>query len=235
MDGPAKTDRATERRARGMGYLPAPRIPRVALGLLRAVECSRNGDHSLIEVWMRRPAAALQQALEHQRWAPWFAEECTTAIIERLILQGTPPVPVECEASWLSACLHRMYLDEIRRVRRRRTESLTGDEPITADIADPGVFQSLTRAAKRLPPPYRQICHLQYIRGATRQEVLAYLRSWRPVSPEQARWLLREAHRMLRLILNGEDPKARWPRRYKCTPWILTPPPPVARLHLHRS
>jgi len=81
----------------------------------------------------------------------------------------------------------------------------------------------------RLPPPYREIAHLQYLLERSRREIGAWLRTWRPIKDEGIRTLFLRAHQMLKAIGDRKDPRTLWPGRYapEKNPWFSCPPPPL--------
>ena len=89
--------------------------------------------------------------------------------------------------------------------------------------------------AQRIPRPYSMIAALQAA-GQSRREILAVLRGWRPIGPDELRRLIKHTHVMLRACDRGEDPQAVWPWRYspKRNSWLRTPPPPPPQ-HLNKG
>lgn len=90
----------------------------------------------------------------------------------------------------------------------------------------------------RLPPPYREIAHLQYRLHWTRRQIAAWLAAWRQIGTEGARMALRLTHQMLRAFGNQQEPRRLWPGRYdpRRNPWFSsTPPPPFSPLPTDRS
>ena len=81
----------------------------------------------------------------------------------------------------------------------------------------------------RLPPPYREIAHLQYLLEWSRREIGSWLKTWRPVGDAGIRRAIRLAHQMLGAIGQGRHPGQLWPGRYdpKRNPWFSATPPPL--------
>ena len=145
---------------------------------------------------------------------------------------------------WITRAVRNLAAD---RLRGRATElgplpdAVRGmpDDELPGPGADPALAAQLRddldlalARIDRLPPPYREIAHLQYVAGWTRPEVVTYLRAWRPESGDgTCARLLGRTHEMLRALGEGADPRRRWPRRYAANEnrWIDTPPPPIPR------
>jgi len=113
-------------------------------------------------------------------------------------------------------------------------DQLEGAEMSPADAA---ILRDLWGQAptliKLLPPPYRQIAEVKYLSTTvpTNREVIAWLRSWRPVGEERCRTMMRVTNHMLRAVGRGEDLRTRWPDAFlKKNPWSATPPPPFLSL-----
>ena len=93
--------------------------------------------------------------------------------------------------------------------------------------------RELVRAAIRtLPAKYRLPMWLRYVRDASESETADWVRSWAGVGPEATRKLLKEGRRMVAAVLEGEDPRRRWPRRYsrRNDRWSVPPPPLPPRM-----
>jgi len=102
--------------------------------------------------------------------------------------------------------------------------------PVAAAVRNEMVALALARI-EELPAPYRQSGQLQHIARWSRREIVAWLQSWRPVTEETCRRILRLTHAMLRSAGEGTDLRLRWPGRFdpRKNPWVATPPPPFRR------
>jgi len=144
-------------------------------------------------------------------------------------------------AAWLLLAARRLVADALRGRapsvgagrRKGAVPAPLDPEAIAAPGLDPSEAAILAEVRARapalfarLPPPYRQIAHLQYLGGWSRARITTWLATWRPVSREGARKRFRQTHQRLRALGRGERRRDPWPGRFsKKNGWFGTPPP----------
>lgn len=206
-------------------------IPDECAGLIDAMREAERGDHRPLEKWMREARPCLVAALEGAGYSVDSAEDAVCEMLAKALSVARDGLELRNEHGWMSVLLSHAAINAWR--RRQREVSL--EQARFREVASVGCFVDtptiLDQAISRLPIPFRQICTAQYVRGGSRADTIRYLLRWRPnVSRQTGRWLLREAHQMLRAAIAGEDIRRRWPARFsRNSRWKSTPPPGFER------
>ena len=152
-----------------------------------------------------------------------------------LLIERAPKLGSACEVDrWLVVTTLRLALDERRRSGRWGSSAISidaasHDPELVVSDEDPQelceraeAFDLALQRIRRAPPPLREILLLRISYSWTRRQIVAWLRSWRPISVHEAERLVDKAHDW---FLRTGRPQLRE------NPWISIPPPPVRSLN----
>ncbi|MCI0657754.1 MAG: sigma-70 family RNA polymerase sigma factor [Acidobacteria bacterium] len=200
-----------------------------------------QGDGALEPDWGRIRTLALWTASRFER-DRHLAEDVAQDAAVRLWLAVRAGVPVRRHEDWIRGTVRNLCLDEAAKdelLTASRARPCNLDLVEGASWADPenrAILTDLWSAApvllRGLPPPCAEIATLQIILEWTREEIIDWMRAWRPVGREECRRQLKRTHRMLRGLARGELP----PLAFRSAVvglknrWATTPPPPFRRL-----
>jgi DNA-directed RNA polymerase specialized sigma24 family protein len=216
-----------------------PSIPESVRGLLHAIRLHDQGDSDPLDRWIASERPVMIGVLRRLRIQESDAEDIIQQLLLVAVTQTRERRAITRELGYLSGILRNLVAE----YRRRRREMSLGDrdpvstaDPTTvvADLDERSVAHVRRQAAaRRLPPPYAQICMMELQEGVARCELVAWLRKWarsagRGLTEASAQKAVQRAHHMLESCLTGQDlvrarPGSFNPRK---NPWILSPPPP---------
>ena len=169
---------------------------------------------------------------------PLSSDDLAQEALLRLIRARRRGSDVRSPEVWLDRVMRRVAGQARRRERERMLvmrigiESRDQDrEAETAAGPETGVIlkdlmDHFRRRLAELPPPCREIAELRYIEGWRRDQVIAWLRIWRPIGREEARRQLKRTLRAIRALGNdaAEPRLVRGAGRKNA--WSATPAPP---------
>ena len=181
-----------------------------------------------------------RQRLAARRNGAEEANDVAQETVARLLVQLAKGARIRNPEGWACQVSANLAMDVLR---GRRTASGPASEwtirlpavDATGPEQPPDELAQLREEARRatdtvarLPAPYAQIIALQYLHSWTRAEVIRWLRTWRPVSKEHCRRLLRRGHAILLTIGEERNPWRRHEAWFgKKNRWMTTPPPPL--------
>ena len=207
----------------------------------------RDDDYFL--VLYRALEVSLPRALDIRNIDRNFAADLCQEAMLRLLRSRAVGIRVRHPLAYLIRIAHNIWVDDLRAMTADPLAShkqLPQDGgPMSNDGCQVSARSPEEVAAAReirvmwpllsqqLPSPYREIATLQFMQEMPRVEISHWLQSWRPVSEEACRKLIRQAHQMLRGLSGSpaEHPRVRWPQRYCLTknPWMRSAAPSSCR------
>jgi len=205
------------------GYVPSRRpsglrLPESVAGLLEVMWALAVGDSRSFNTWNRKAFPILRHVLK--AWAR--GEDLGERLAYRIVREANRALSagheIRSELSWMATVAVRGRAEILTR------ECPIGD-PLPDDVQAPAGEpidklvrdedrERVRRAIKILPTNYRDALTLRYIVDLSESEVAARLKSWRGIGLPATRWLLKQGRAMVKLVLNGGDPRAAFPARY---------------------
>lgn len=195
-----------------------PRLPKSVAGLMEAMRAVVAGDCRSLEAWDRGRFPILKDIVGTWARDTDLGDRLACRIVSeafRVVSAGQEEI--RSELAWMASVALRGRAEIL--TREAPSNPLPADvrasaaEPIEELIRQEGREQ-VRRAIRILPTRHRLPMTLHYIVGLSEAEVAAYLKSGRGIGLPATRWLLKEGREMVKLILNGGDPRKAFPARY---------------------
>ena len=187
--------------------------------------------------WIAEKQPLLEAAVRAWGRDPDDARRLSERLLVEAFIATSKGTHIEREVPWMAGTLTNLW-SKLSATRHKQPRHL--DETF-----DPGLSPQdslhrkdylsairirILRAARLLPPPYGYVLYLQGVRDMSYTAIRAELCNYRPLGRDRVAQIVSQAHLMFRALLDGINPRAKWPQKYARTknPWIATSLPPLA-------
>ncbi len=204
--------------------------------LLEALALQQSDDGAALAEWNGAGRDALVRAI--MRAFPLRrqdAEEVVQELSIRAIRAIERGEAFLSPGGWVALATRRLCWRQIE-IQRRAPPLFAGGDLSGLPCSDDPPERALDRAdemaalrrtvARTLPVPHAQALVLHHLDGWTEPRVAAYLHRWRGVGVARVHQILAEGRAMWRFVVEGGEPRSRWPRRFGAQKkWLNTIPP----------
>lgn len=197
-----------------------PRLPRSVGGLLEAMRAAVSGDSRPLEDWDRHRRPALMKALEAWTEDALLSDRLVSHIVEATwtAVETGRDVEIRSEIAWMAGVARRSRASFQRDQRPIR-------EPLPTSVRAPAISplaelihredrDRIRRVIAILPERHRLAITLRHVNDLSEADVAEIVGRIFKVGFDATRKLLREGRQMVRVGLEGLDPRGVYPRRY---------------------